>query len=271
MFDTVPWARIPDRPSFTKLHIKLRNDSKDEVMNLAQNLAEYRQTSSMFVSLAKDVYKTWRQIRRTGGIPRGRDSLSKRAANRWLEYQYGLKPLMSDLYNTFERMNEIIPRPVYRRVKANSKFIRTDVQYESAPGVIYRHRLSEVSLRSRMTAVIQHNTIRRAAEYGMVNPLMLAWEVIPYSFVVDWLIPVGDIISSLDAEVGLSYVLYENGWKLNESQISTVSGGGRGTYRYELVERFQGYEFDLGSAFSYSPSTSFTAVLNGLALLRQLR
>jgi hypothetical protein len=31
---------------------------------------------------------------------------------------------------------------------------------------------------------------------GLVNPLEIAWEVVPYSFVVDWFLPVGSYIAA---------------------------------------------------------------------------
>jgi hypothetical protein len=40
---------------------------------------------------------------------------------------------------------------------------------------------------------------------GLTNPALLAWELVPFSFVLDWLLPIGDWLSSLDATVGLQF------------------------------------------------------------------
>jgi hypothetical protein len=42
---------------------------------------------------------------------------------------------------------------------------------------------------------------------GITNPLLIAWEVVPYSFVVDWVLPVGTWLESLDALLG-----YQSAW-----------------------------------------------------------
>lgn len=270
ILDTLPFAPYPPRPSFTRLHIDLKMKVKDEVMNLAQNMAEYRQTCSLFAGLASDIFRTFRSLRR-GRFPKGPESWTKEAANRWLAYQYGIKPLMSDIYNGIDEMSRVIPKPVYRRYGKRAQSTFRNVDLHPNPYVPIRTSQGQWSLRSRVTAVITPSPIKTAAEYGLTNPLLLAWELIPYSFVVDWMIPVGDTLASLDALVGVDTVFCENGSLLTMDQTFNTLGGGTGNYKYRRVERQGGFEFELASAFSYEPSSSFTAVLNGLALLRQLR
>lgn len=269
MFDPLPSGPLPPEPSFFGIHLDLKGKVKGEVINLAQNVAEYRQTCSLFSGLANDIYQTFRSLRR-GRIPRGPASWSKSAANRWLEYQYGLKPVLSDLFKVVEDLATVNPPPVYRRFRATRNINGRTFSPNPAPYVLTRASSYTWSLRSRVTAIISTGSIRRASEYGVINPAVLAWELIPYSFVIDWMIPVGDYLSSLDALVGVDAVFCENGSRLDFKQASVVSGGGTGNYDYSSVRRWQGFSSSLPE-FAYSPSTSFTAVSNGLALLRQLR
>jgi hypothetical protein len=39
---------------------------------------------------------------------------------------------------------------------------------------------------------------------GLVNPLSIAWELLPWSFVVDWFIPVGNTLEAMTAGYGLN-------------------------------------------------------------------
>jgi len=39
---------------------------------------------------------------------------------------------------------------------------------------------------------------------GLLNPVAVLWEVVPLSFVVDWFIPIGTYLASLDAMAGVS-------------------------------------------------------------------
>jgi hypothetical protein len=40
---------------------------------------------------------------------------------------------------------------------------------------------------------------------GLENPLAVAWEVVPFSFVLDWWIPVGNILQAYSDARGLSF------------------------------------------------------------------
>jgi hypothetical protein len=43
-------------------------------------------------------------------------------------------------------------------------------------------------------------------QLGITNPVGLIWELIPYSFIVDWFVPIGDYLSSLDRFLGKDFV-----------------------------------------------------------------
>lgn len=40
---------------------------------------------------------------------------------------------------------------------------------------------------------------------GLTNPLEVTWELLPFSFVADWFLPIGDYVSILDSTLG--YIL----------------------------------------------------------------
>jgi hypothetical protein len=41
------------------------------------------------------------------------------------------------------------------------------------------------------------------SQSGFTNPVSLAWELLPFSFVVDWFLPIGPYLESLDSWGGL--------------------------------------------------------------------
>jgi hypothetical protein len=57
-------------------------------------------------------------------------------------------------------------------------------------------------------------------QFGLANPLSLAWEILPYSFVVDWMLPIGPWLSNLDYTNGLSF---DHGW-INYKANDEVKG-----------------------------------------------
>jgi hypothetical protein len=51
----------------------------------------------------------------------------------------------------------------------------------------------------RMDATIDESFYLTLQDVGVTNPALTAWEVTPYSFVLDWVIGVGDFLSAINA------------------------------------------------------------------------
>lgn len=127
-------------------------------------------------------------------------------ANLWLEYQYGWRPLLSDIYGSCEELADTFYAPKMLRISATSREeIEQKVNVDNMP-----HDRVSRTIRNRSHVVFMFseptewtNVLSRT---GLTNPAHLAWELMPYSFVIDWIVPVGDYLSNLDATVGLNFV-----------------------------------------------------------------
>jgi len=72
----------------------------------------------------------------------------------------------------------------------------------------------ETSVRPRVETIrychfaytINNSSLRRLAQVGLTNPLTVAYDLMPWTWVFDWVLPLGSWINSLDATVGLSWV-----------------------------------------------------------------
>lgn len=261
----------------SRLYGKLRGQIKDQNVNLAQSMAEYRQVCSMFGNAARDVVSAMRSVRRGSALSDivkmfndPRNPPSKRIANRWLEYQYGFRPLMQDLYGAAEELGKNldsgIPRYQFCRVSEQ----KSGAVFESQ--ALFKHWRNTTrthSAQARVRYVIRRAGLKQLAQVGITNPALLAWELIPYSFVVDWLFPVGDWLSSLDALTGIEDLVMVDGWK---TETVTTSKGVGSVTRVKKIKVRNPPAFHIPlPQLRYKPSKSLTAVLNGLALLRQLR
>ena len=58
----------------------------------------------------------------------------------------------------------------------------------------------------RIDALPGNPLLRALSSFGIANLGTIAWELVPFSFVVDWLLPVGDWIDSFDALLGYTSV-----------------------------------------------------------------
>jgi hypothetical protein len=78
----------------------------------------------------------------------------------------------------------------------------------------------EVFVKTGVCYRISSPPLKSLASVGISNPLLLAWELVPYSFVVDWFLPIGNYLESLDATNGLTF---ESGYvTVLEKTVGTI-------------------------------------------------
>lgn len=123
-------------------------------------------------------------------------------SSKWLELQYGWKPLLDDTYNGMQSLAHQLSVPAQQtyRMSVRTESIIEDVKTGwKAP--IY-NRSVRVHRRSLKVIVSEHPSF--LAKLGLTDPTNVAWELLPFSFVVDWFIPIG---SYLDARAITSCIV----------------------------------------------------------------
>lgn len=197
-------------------------------MNVGQAFAERGQTASLIGSTISRVTNAALALRRgrlgdfvtSLGLESGKVSAkswsrvlktppSKRIANHWVEYQYGWKPLLQDLYGASELLSDRIRNdPWQHSLKSSGK--AEEKSYNTVnDGGIKTQYFSQHSTKARFAAHFKMDSYAQAAlsATGLSNPALLAWELLPYSFVVDWFLPVGNYLESLTAFNGFTFVV----------------------------------------------------------------
>lgn len=76
---------------------------------------------------------------------------------------------------------------------------------------------------------------RSLTTYGLAPSFYVVWDMIPYSFIVDWFIPVGDVLSVLDAESRFS----EKNYIIKDVCFSLSYEREIGTYTYKAYSRWR--------------------------------
>lgn len=113
---------------------------------------------------------------------------SKDPASQWLAFQYGWLPLMSDIHEgvlAIGKMRQEFEMTV--RVRASSKDV-----YHPANQRLDCERTAGVSRKYVLKEPPSANL-----QLGLIDPLSVAWELVPFSFVVDWFLPVGSFLENL--------------------------------------------------------------------------
>lgn len=204
---------------------KALSDLANKKASVGENLAQLVQTADSFVTLAKsgiDIVKAFNRIRK-GQIPnlgslnvkklmrlvRNR-KVEKRIANNWLAYWYGLQPLVGDAKGLFDLIKERQKPVLLVHGRGQAKLTwsgddKSPSQSTYAPGIAY-HDDTEVAFRCSISGRVDGQVIRNINRLGLLNIPSLAWELVPFSFCVDWLVPVGEVIDSMSATAGLTFV-----------------------------------------------------------------
>jgi len=195
---------------------------KNEKVNLGLMSAEYRKTASAFVQAVNRMVEIHRAIKRLKLNPlRKPPNPGRRVTNNvahqlpkgsqqsrdYLLVRYGLLPTVQDMVGALEVLSEGAARPLISRKTKNASSTYTTTNGINQTYYPGHYRYFDYENTSKLIAYVQWNPqdiSNQINQLGLSNPLALAWELIPYSFVVDWLIPVGETLGSLDALNGSS-------------------------------------------------------------------
>lgn len=130
---------------------------------------------------------------RGGRIPPQRTvgDLRKNLSQRWLEASYGWSPLLSDAYAAGEALAHHVvgQRKMQFTVKSG---LSSTLDEQDAISTTKSSCRKSVVLHYEATAV--NELPSQWDNLGLTNPGSILWELTPWSFVVDWFLPVGQFI-----------------------------------------------------------------------------
>lgn len=153
---------------------------------------------------------TWDSVMRKRGW--SAQKMREQPSQAWLEGHFGWAPLIQDIYQSVDVMSS---SPAWDAVTA-SVSEKHPISAETVTNrwngdTVTTSDLAMVTISARagcMSWVSNPNTAL-ASSLGLTNPAYVAWDAVPFSFVVDWFVPVGSYLRSFDAYLGFSY---KNEW-----------------------------------------------------------
>lgn len=178
--------------------------------------------------------KTWR-----------RDS-QRSAADVWLKYQYAVRPLVNDVYDGYSLIQNGLKSFPPMTVKASLEETNlTPSSFSKKAG----ERMEGTSVVGREVKVwysVESSWLAGLQQVGLINPLSIAWELVPYSFVVDWILPIGTFLKALSSTAGLQFVC---GYRLNYGHVAATA-------------------YYVPNGYSYSSGKQASMVIHGTAMNR---
>ncbi|DAD50357.1 maturation protein [ssRNA phage Gephyllon.2_5] len=162
---------------------------------------------------------------------------AKLIANAWLEIQYGWKPMLSTIYGLADESIRRVSHAAERyRVSAKGIYNPDKIVMPTYGGnVTYPIDKADLQVSVSIGCYIQQPSWS-LDKFTSLNPYSLAWELLPYSFVVDWFYNLGGYLRSMETAV-----VYDNrfvsGWR-------TDYMGGSVTIKRQTMDRSQGLLVD---------------------------
>lgn len=193
------------------------------------------------------------------------------ASSAWLELNYGWMPLLYDVHGAAEHTANTLYR-------SRADLILTcfgEGHFADEQWINTRKYTGECTARVNYTVhlMVTDFALRYTASLGLTNPLLVAWEKIPFSFVYDWFHPVGNYLRDLRALDGYTVVSSCKGLKIDEYSKSEVTHPDYACSQSHALSSFertlggipsvQSPKFDLGELLDVSKA------LTSLSLLRQ--
>jgi hypothetical protein len=219
----------------------------DTDFDAAEALTGLKPAVRLVTERAIQVSRAFMAVRK-GNVQKALDVLGLRRrfhtidkASIWLELQYGWLPLLNDIFDGADEIREVFSpdRPkvdlytvtrtgseglMVRNPGANAEW--TNVSFESK---------GTVQVKAKLRYTVTDSFVAYMSQLGLSNPAYIAWTALPYSFVVDWLAPVGDMLRALHAPVGLGF----NGGYMTVKSYGTTSAVGKGHKPFQALSRFE--------------------------------
>jgi len=283
-FGYLPGVTVPPNMAL-KAQDKLLNKIKGHSFNLAVAVGQGKETVNMTLDALSTLRSLNRAVRRgdfkaaaraIGGAGYGHRLsshrfISKSMAGRWLELQYGWIPLLSDVHEAWSAYHQICAPPRITTVRASVRDTFTFNYNVDTSGI-------PIPANGQRRYLIIHEMTEQLAvprQLGLTDPASVVWELCPYSFVVDWFIPIGTYLSNLNQ------IPHLNGRTLSTFKVSAeanydVSGdrhysGCRGLLtQSEMTRSIGSLSVPFPTFVSLPDALSPRRFLNALALTRQL-
>lgn len=177
-----------------------------------ENLAQINQARNMFNDRGVQLWNVVNNIRH-GNLRAAANALKSPAPSRmtarksvaaqFLELEYGIRPLVKDIGDSIKFLTET--EFGWRKITASARDVWRDTGRSGSYPTSYSGYDALVDARVKILGKVRvtNPNLFLAGKLGFIDPA-LPWKLIPYSFVVDWLINVEQVVSSMTDWYGLA-------------------------------------------------------------------
>lgn len=228
VFDSERNLFWPTGTDVNRAVIRARNNVAGRLASWAESLAEARKTVEGIADTAKKIdnflihaaRKDWRSAARAIGIKpasrkarRARDKVRESGetmASAWFYYWFGISPIVSDMVALMIALGD----GKALRVTGKTVFTTTDTTLKGTySGFVPFHgtftqlaydwdTVCKAGVHVRLDYECDIPALRKITEFGLADLPQTAWAVTPYSWLIDFVLPVSEVLRSLTATFG---------------------------------------------------------------------
>lgn len=178
-------------------------------LDLSVDAFQSRQTGRMF-NVASQVEDLARGLRRSG------IGKLKLIGSLWLQFQYGWLPTLSSVYGIAdETLRYVLNNLSTYRGQSVMTSSSVDSVYDTR-GLFPVRALCQRKTQVKIAVTVNNSKVINLSRWTSLNPISIGWEILPFSFVVDWVFDVGSFLRT--AETALLY-----GRAFESGYVSTYS------------------------------------------------
>lgn len=184
--------------------------SRDMIVKRSRPIAQ--QASELFNEIATSP-KAQRALAKLRGDKLGNIAQLRALSGVHLEVIFGWQPLLQDIHNAcLTVIQDAIPVTWVKGSSSGSLVLRDDFDYPPFGGWS-RNLINQARVTRAAGVRITNPNLWLAERAGLINPAAVAWDLVPWSFVVNMFSNIGGIVNSISDFAGLDFI--------NSSQTTT--------------------------------------------------
>jgi hypothetical protein len=278
--------------------VDMRLKIKEASYNMADTIGEYRETVDLFGSSVKHVVReaenaydrlprVFRRKVKMLSTPvgllfrgiRGESALMKKKwvvadiPSTYLGASFALAPTLSTVHDAMVAVGRHANGPIKKRFVCRSSATNTD----TIPGIYKGEALREIYHSRRLICYVSYDPAS-LTDWTAGNPAEALWAALPFSWLVDYFVNVGDYLSSLDAMKGILSIravethrvhAFQLDSRVNTSSKSSVTKAGAWTI--DAYKRTVSNSLPLPTLPVWKPSVSWRKLTYPVAILASLK
>lgn len=250
-----------------KMHSEVQNGKNQLLLTFAERQKTIDMVSARVVQARNvvralkrgNVKKAWRTLNGKR-VPR-----SKKTAGLHLEVQYGWLQLCNEVYTLTKQQGPIrsvtMRTPMSQYEEGQIKLgLDNDYEYGGTTGFWSL----KVSYILKVEIELDAPLLASASQLGLINPAYVAWDLIPYSLLVDWFLPVGSWLEQFQTFKGLRVLRHQFSETVRSKVYTSDKHGAERLYEQKTKRRFNGnltFQLRMKNPLSFAHATNATAMI----------